>query len=130
MVVADVPVAQGPIDRVRHQRPEAPAGVAHAHRHPRRAQERDGVGEVGVEEPILPAGLKGKVLAVDSKWNFVVLDVGEKQGALKNGVLMISRNTKLVAKVKIASLEGERSIANIIPGWDLAEVREGDQALY
>jgi len=88
------------------------------------------LGEVGVEEPILPAGLKGKVLTVDPKWNFVVLDVGEKQGALKNGVLMISRNTKLVAKVKIASLEGERSIANIIPGWDLAEVREGDQALY
>ena len=84
----------------------------------------------GEDTPILPAGLKGKVLAVDSKWNFVVLDVGEKQGALKNGVLMISRNTKLVAKVKIASLEGERSIANIIPGWDLAEVREGDQALY
>lgn len=81
-------------------------------------------------DPPMRAGLKGRVLIVDPKWNFVVLDVGEKQGAVKNGVLMISRNTKLVAKVRIMNLEPDRSIANIMPGWNLAEVMEGDQALY
>jgi septal ring factor EnvC (AmiA/AmiB activator) len=40
------------------------------------------------DEPALPAGLKGKVLVVDPKWNFVLLDIGEKQGVLKYGVLM------------------------------------------
>jgi len=78
----------------------------------------------------MPVGLKGRVLIVDPKWSFVVLDVGEKQGAVKNGVLMISRKTKLVAKVRIMSLQPERSIANILPGWNLAEVMEGDQVLY
>src|SRR5438552_1291009 len=82
------------------------------------------------EDPPMPVGLKGRVLIVDPKWSFVVLDVGEKQGAVKNGVLMISRKTKLVAKVRIMSLQPERSIANILPGWNLAEVMEGDQVLY
>ena len=74
--------------------------------------------------------MKGKVLVVDPKWNFVVLDVGEKQGAVQNGVLMISRNSKLVAKVRIMNVLADRSIANIMPGWKLAEVMEGDYVLY
>jgi len=78
----------------------------------------------------LPAGLKGNILVVDPKWNFVVLDIGEKQGVLPKGVMMVSRNSKLVAKVKIVNVQAERSIANIMPGWKLGEVLEGDQVLY
>src|SRR4051812_8511546 len=32
------------------------------------------------EDPLMRDGLRGKVLIVDPKWHFVVLDVGEKQG--------------------------------------------------
>jgi DNA repair exonuclease SbcCD ATPase subunit len=78
----------------------------------------------------LPAGLKGKVLVVDPKWNFVVLDIGEKQGILRNGVLMVSRNSKLIAKVKVTTIESDRSIANIMPGWKLGDVMEGDLVFY
>lgn len=77
----------------------------------------------------LPAGLKGKVLAVDPKWNFVVLNVGEEQGVLEQGELLINRNARLVAKVKIRSVEKNRCIANIMPGWQLGEVLEGDQVI-
>lgn len=80
--------------------------------------------------PVLPAGLKGKVLVVDPKWNFVVLDIGEKDGVLERGELMVSRNSRLVAKVKITNVQPERSIANIMPGWKLGEVMEGDIVLY
>ncbi len=79
------------------------------------------------EDPVVPLPpLKGKVLVVDPKWNFVVLDVGQTQGALVNGVLMVSRNSKLVAKVKIVTVQPDRCIANILPGWKLTEVMEGD----
>ena len=81
-------------------------------------------------DPPMRAGLRGKVLIVDPKWSFVVLDVGEKQGAVQNGVLLISRNSKLVAKVRIMNLQEDKSIANIMPGWNLAEVMEGDSVLY
>jgi len=86
-----------------------------------------GTGDI---EPPMRVGLNGKVLVVDPKWSFVVLDIGEKDGAVQNGVLMISRNSKLIAKVRIMSLQSERSIANIIPGWKLGEVLEGDHVLY
>jgi hypothetical protein len=81
-------------------------------------------------DPIMPAGLAGKVLVVDPKWNFVVLNIGEKQGAVRRGVLLVSRNSKLIGKVRISSLQAERSIANIMPGWKLGEIAEGDQVLY
>ena len=77
----------------------------------------------------LPAKLRGRVVAVDPKWNFVVLDIGEDQGVLEQGELLVNRNARLVAKVKIRSVEKNRCIANIMPGWQLGEVLEGDQVI-
>ena len=77
----------------------------------------------------LPAGLKGKVLVADPKWNFVVLNVGEDQGVLERGELLVNRNGKLVAKVVVRSVQKDRCIANVLPGWELGEVMEGDQVI-
>jgi F0F1-type ATP synthase membrane subunit b/b' len=80
--------------------------------------------------PPLPPGTRGKVLVVDPKWDFVVLDIGEKQGLVQNAVMMVSRSSKLVAKVRIVTVHAERAIANVMPGWKLDEVMEGDLVLY
>lgn len=77
----------------------------------------------------LPASLKGKVLVADPKWNFVVLNVGEDQGVLERGELLVNRNGKLVAKVVVRSVQKDRCIANVLPGWELGEVMEGDQVI-
>ena len=74
----------------------------------------------------LPADLKGKVVVVDPKWDFVVLDIGDEQGVLDEGELLVSRDGKLVAKVIVRTVEKGRCIANIMPGWKLGEVFEGD----
>lgn len=79
--------------------------------------------------PPLPATLAGKILVTDPKWDFVVLNVGEDQGALANGELLVSRNGKLVAKVRIHSIQKDRCIANVMPGWKVGEVMEGDQVI-
>lgn len=84
----------------------------------------------GREPEIKMPGLKGKVLVADPRYDFVVLDVGEKQGARQNGRLLINRNGKLIAKVQIKSVEADRSVANVMPGWHLGDIMEGDQALY
>jgi len=82
---------------------------------------------VDPEKPVfLPASLKGKVLVADPKWNFVVLNVGENQGVLEYGELLVNRNGRLVAKVVVRSVQKDRSIANVLPGWELGEVMEGD----
>ena len=74
----------------------------------------------------LPADLKGKVVVVDPRWDFVVLDIGDDQGVLDEGELLVSRDGKLVAKVVVRNVEKDRCIANIMPGWKLGEVFEGD----
>ncbi len=77
----------------------------------------------------LPAALKGKVLVTDPKWNFVILDVGQDQGVLEHGELLVNRNGRLVAKVKVRSVQKDRCIANVLPGWQLGDVVEGDQVI-
>jgi hypothetical protein len=76
---------------------------------------------------VLRADLKGKIVVVDPKWDFVVLNIGDEQGVKANGELLVSRDGKLVAKVIVRTLEKDRCIANIMPGWKLGEVIEGDE---
>jgi hypothetical protein len=82
-----------------------------------------------VQDIELPANLKGKVLVTDPKWNFVVVSVGMEQGALEHADLLVNRNGKLVAKVKITSVQKDRCVANVLPGWQMGEVLEGDQVI-
>lgn len=77
----------------------------------------------------LPATLIGKVLVADPKWDFVVLNVGGDQGALERGEMLVNRDGKLVAKIRITSVQKDRCIANVLPGWKLGEVLEGDQVI-
>lgn len=88
------------------------------------------------EEPdtkvALPAGLKGTILAVGPQQDFVLLDIGENQGVLERGELMVRRGNKLIGKVSIVSIQPNRSIGNILPSWKQGDVAvaEGDQVIY
>ena len=77
----------------------------------------------------LPAGLRGKVLAVDPKYDFVILDIGQDDGLLERGEMLVNRAGKLVAKIRILSVQSKRSVANVLPDWKQADVMEGDQVL-
>lgn len=82
---------------------------------------------VGVDPTVkLPAELTGKVVVVDPKWDFVVLNIGDDQGVLQDGEMLVSRDGKLVAKVVVRSVQKDRCIANVVPGWKLGEMIEGD----
>jgi len=77
----------------------------------------------------LPESLRAKVVVSDPKWDFVVLDAGEAQGVLERGELLINRNGALVAKVRVLRVEKDRSIANLVPGWKIGDIVEGDSAI-
>jgi len=79
---------------------------------------------------ILPAGLRGKIVAVDPKFNFVILNIGEDQGVKQRGELMVDRNGRLLGKVRITSVTKNECVANILPDWKRGEVMEGDEVLY
>lgn len=80
------------------------------------------------EEPDvkLPSDLKGNISVVDPKWNFVVLNIGEDQGAVQDGEMLVSRDGKLVGKVVIRTVQKDHCVADIVSGWKLGEIVEGD----
>ena len=78
---------------------------------------------------LLPAGLKGSIVVTDPKWEFVVLNVGEEQGVLEGGELLVSRGGVLVGKVIVRSVQKDRCIANVMPNWKFADMMEGDQVI-
>jgi len=65
----------------------------------------------------------------DPKWNFVVLNLGQTQGVTPYCTLLVNRNGALVAKVQVTSVQQNQSIANVLPGWQLGEVLEGDSVI-
>jgi hypothetical protein len=67
------------------------------------------------------AGLQGRILAVNTGWNFVVLSVGDKQGVVVNAPLLVVRGNEPIARLRITSVEPSTSIADVIP----SSVRRG-----
>jgi len=87
----------------------------------------------GEERPVdLPPGTRGTVIAVDPKYDFVVLDIGGNQGVLENARMLVNREGKFIGKIKITSVEPNRSIANVLPEWkqEGIEIMEGDQVFF
>jgi len=77
-------------------------------------------------------GLEGEVLAVNPGWNFVVLSIGDRQGAVTNAELILKRGDSQIGKVRITSVEPSTSVADIIPGSLSRGVRvqPGDRVIF
>lgn len=78
------------------------------------------------------SGLEGRILAVNSAWNFVVLSLGDRNGVINNAEMLVKRGAQLIGKVRITSVEPSTSIADIVansvrPGF---AVQPGDSVIY
>ncbi len=81
----------------------------------------------------LPPGINGKVVSVNRNWNFVVLNVGEKDGVVENGELTVSRTVQgrkqVIGKVKVVSTEANTAVADIEVSTLQGQIQNGDDAL-
>ncbi len=82
------------------------------------------------KKPLLPHGLRGKIVSVDAKYQYVVLDIGKHHGVVPKGEMMISRDGSLLGKIKVTRAEADYSIANILQDWKADEPIEGDLVIY
>lgn len=84
------------------------------------------------KEVVLPTGLAGHVVAVDPKWNFVLLDIGADAGVLERGQMKVHRQGKFISKVRIVSVEAKTAIANVMTDWQQVDqnVATGDSVLF
>lgn len=84
--------------------------------------------ESGVNEP----GVHGVVLAVNQAYNFVVLNLGDRQGVVPNSEMLVMRQGSLLGKIRISSVEPTTSIGDILSNT-LArgvQVQPGDTVVY
>ncbi len=56
---------------------------------------------------------EGRILAVNQAYNFVVLSLGDRQGAVENAEMLIKRGGNLIGKARITSVERGQSIADV-----------------
>lgn len=57
-----------------------------------------------------------RVTAVDPQWGFVVLNAGESSTLEPNTMLLVTRNGKNIARLKVTSKEKSQTVADIVPG--------------
>jgi hypothetical protein len=84
----------------------------------------------------LPAGgspgIRGTVLAVNQAYNFVVLNLGGRQGVEPNTEMLVLRGGSFIGKIRISSVEPATAIGDIITS-SLArgvQVQTGDTVIY
>lgn len=96
-------------------------------------------------QPIVKPGTKGKVAAVNPKWNFIVLDLSDDflreilgddlSGPVPPIELQIKRGSKpekFVTKVRLIEVRRQQKlgIADILDSWQQLPVEEGDLVFY
>jgi hypothetical protein len=78
------------------------------------------------------AGVHGAVLAYNQAYNFVVLNLGARNGVEPNSEMLVLRDGTLIGKIRISSVEPATAIGDII-GNSLArgvQVQPGDSVIY
>jgi predicted RNase H-like nuclease (RuvC/YqgF family) len=81
---------------------------------------------------IMKRGLEGRILAVNSSWNFVVLSLGDRNGVVNGSEMLIKRGAQLLGKARITSVEPSTSIADIVANSvrQGTSVMPGDTVIY
>ena len=78
------------------------------------------------------AGVHGTVLAYNQAYNFVVLNLGARNGVEPNSEMLVLREGTLIGKIRISSVEPATAIGDIITN-SLArgvEIQPGDSVIY
>jgi len=71
-------------------------------------------------------GTKGHILSVDADAQFVVFNLGLKQGVKPEDVLSVYRGDEYLGDVKATRVQDEMAAADIIPPFSSSEVRKND----
>ena len=99
---------------------------------PTREQSRAPEVMVQRREPSFHPSVRGTVLAVNQAYNFVVLNLGNRQGLAPNAEMLVLRETTIIGKIRISSVEPATAIGDIL-GNSLArgvQVQPGDTVIY
>jgi len=77
-------------------------------------------------------GVRGVVLAVNQAYNFVVLNLGGRQGIEANSEMLVVREGNVIGKLRISSVEPSTAIGDIVTSSleRGVQVQPGDTVVY
>lgn len=77
-------------------------------------------------------GVRGTVLAVNQAYNFVVLNLGGRQGVEPNSEMLVIRDGTVIGKIRISSVEPSTAIGDIVTSSleRGVQVQPGDVVIY
>lgn len=83
-------------------------------------------------EPVFRGSIRGTILAVNHAYNFVVLNLGGRQGVEANAEMVILRGGAPIGKIRISSVEPATAIGDIVTNSleRGVQVQPGDTVVY
>lgn len=98
------------------------AGVEKGEASVRSAQEVD-LGQIVVSAT---PSLEGKVLAVNQPYQFVVVDLGDRQNLTVGTVLSIYREKDFIGRIQVEEVRETIAACRILPEWTRKDIQEDD----
>jgi len=128
---------QAQLDEARHQLENAEHENAFLSEKIRTAQDHAASGPVEEEKKRRSPtagrpGVRGTVLAVNQAYNFVVLNLGGRNGVEPNAEMLVLRDGTLIGKIRVSTVEPSTAIGDIVTS-SLArgvQVQPGDIVVY
>lgn len=71
--------------------------------------------------------LEGRVLSVDTETEFVIVNIGKKDGVQAGNVFAVYRDANYLGDIKITRLQPEMSAADPIPPFAIGNIQKDDQ---
>ena len=72
---------------------------------------------------------EGRVLSVDEETEFVVINLGDKDGIARGAQLSVYRGDEYLGDIRVTRVQPEMSAADLIPPFSSRTVRKNDQVL-
>lgn len=79
-----------------------------------------------------PPGLQGRILVVNTNWNFVIMDMMAEARMIPMTELTVQREDKLVGKVRVSEvlMEQRFALGEILVDWQQLPLVKGDYVFY
>lgn len=83
--------------------------------------------KAAAQAPMAKPG-EGNVLVVNREFNFIVVNLGERDGVKPGQFLEVMRGGRPIARVQVERVYENMAAANILPETKREDIKEGDQA--
>ena len=88
--------------------------------------------EVDLDKIVVAPSSKpdGRILSVDADTEFVIVNLGEKDGIALGDIMSVYRGSDFLGDIRVTRVQAEMSAADFIPPFSSRKVRKNDQVVF